>query len=107
MTPCYRGRVLGFSAEACGGLACAEERHLVCLANGEAMAKRVLRMQPAQQLAVHAVLDRVHHACLGQHGPALLLYPGLQELSLEGHLPQCIQHLRRDASPVKQAAAPC
>lgn len=67
--------------------------HLVGFADGEALPQLVLRVQVRQQLAVHPVLDGVHHLRLRQHRPSLLLQPRGQHLRLERDLRQRVQHL--------------
>jgi hypothetical protein len=50
-------------------------------------------VQVSQQLAVDAVLNRVHHLSLSQHSLALLLNAAGQELRLKCNLSQSLEHL--------------
>lgn len=72
----------------------APARDLLHLADREAAAERVLLVQELQQLAVHAVLNRVHHLRLGHHRAPLLLDAPREELRRERDLGQRLQHLR-------------
>lgn len=54
-------------------------------------------MQVLQQLAVHTVLNGVHHLRLCLNGSPLLLYTRGKELSLEGNFFQHIQDLQHTA----------
>mmetsp|Transcript_29223 Transcript_29223/g.64663 ORF Transcript_29223/g.64663 Transcript_29223/m.64663 type:complete len:468 (-) Transcript_29223:248-1651(-) len=66
---------------------------LVHLADWEPVPQVVLLMQVLQQLAVHAVLNGVHHLGLSHDGLALLLNAGGQELGVERNLLQGLQDL--------------
>lgn len=55
------------------------------LANGESKAQGILLMQVLQQLAVHTVLNGVHHLSFCLNGSPLLLYASGKELSLKSH----------------------
>jgi hypothetical protein len=50
------------------------------------MTEIILCMQVIEQLAVHSILDCVHHLRLRQNRLALLLNPCLQELCFKRHL---------------------
>lgn len=55
--------------------------------------KVVLVVKVCQQLAVHSVLDRVHHLCLSKDCLTLLLNTRGGKLGCEGDLRQGVQHL--------------
>ena len=75
-------------------------RHLVQLADREAAPQVVVPVQVLQQLAVHAVLDGVHHLRLRQHGFLLLCHAGVQELRVERHVVQDVQHVGDHVSAI-------
>ena len=85
----------------------AKVQHLVGLPDGEAVPQSILLVQVLQQLAVHAVLDGVHHLRFGQHRPPLLLYTVVQKLWVEGDLGQGIQYLQSTSQASIQMSLWC
>lgn len=53
-----------------------------------------------QELAVDAVLDRVHHLSLGEHRAALLVDAAFEEERCKGNLVERLQHLEGGGADV-------